>query len=151
MHDISGFGLQIQMIASVTFPAGITLTQFADDADPFDVPALKIAEATMGLNGDGLKSSKASVIPITINLIPDLSDDVNMSILLDQNRVAKGKNNVKDVITMTAIFPDGSTTTLTGGTLTDGSPSTSIASAGRKKTKVYTFAFENTRRTYAIN
>jgi len=36
MNDISVFGIRVQLVASETFPAGISLTQFADDADPFD-------------------------------------------------------------------------------------------------------------------
>lgn len=145
--DVSGFGLQIQTVASVTFPAGFTVSQFADDGDPFDLPSIQIADKAMGLNGDLVTWSKASPLTITVNLIPNSDDDKNMSILCDANRIGRGKSSARDVITMTGIYPDGSTITLTGGKITDGMPGNGVASAGRLKTKAYMFAFEGVSRT----
>ena len=68
-HDITGFGLAIVLTASVTFPAGMAITSYADDSDALDVPSIKIAETAMGLNGDGIKWSKAVMNPITISVI----------------------------------------------------------------------------------
>jgi hypothetical protein len=143
MNDISGFGLQVQIVASNTFPAGITLTQFADDSDPLDVPSLQIADKAMGLNGDLIVWSKANPLAATINVIPDSDDDVNLNILFEANRVGRGKVSAQDVITMTIIYPDGSVKTLTQGKPTDFMPARSVASAGRQKTRPYVFAFEN--------
>ena len=146
MQDISGFGLRIVLVASVTFPQGITLSQFADDGDPFDNPSQQIADKATGLNGDLITWSKGNPIPATINLIPGSEDDRNMSVLLEANRTARGKTSSRDVITMTVLYPDGRTDTLTNGKLTDGPVSTGISSAGRKKTKPYVFAFEDMSR-----
>ncbi|WP_197328960.1 MULTISPECIES: phage tail fiber protein [Ralstonia solanacearum species complex] len=143
MENISGFGLVVQVRASKTFPAGFTVTQFADDGDPFDVPSIQVNDKAMGLNGDLIVWSKANPIAVTLNLIPASDDDKNMSILLEANRVGRGKQSAKDVITLTAIYPDGRTLTLTEGVITDGMPANSIASAGRMKSKPYIFAFEN--------
>lgn len=143
MENISGFGLVVQVRASKTFPAGFTITQFADDGDPFDVPSIQVNDKAMGLNGDLIVWSKANPIAVTLNLIPASDDDKNMSILLEANRVGRGKQSAKDVITMTAIYPDGRTLTLTEGVITDGMPASSVASAGRMKSKPYIFAFEN--------
>ena len=44
MIDISSTGLTVTLIASTTYPSGITITQFADDGDSFDFPELTIAE-----------------------------------------------------------------------------------------------------------
>lgn len=143
MINISGFGTEIQLTASNTFPAGFNISQFADDADPLDVPSVQIADTAMGLNGDLLAWSKANSIKITINVIPGSDDDKNLSILLDANRVARGKLSAKDTITLTIIYPDGSHGTLGDGVITDGMPVNSIQSAGRKKTKAYMFAFES--------
>lgn len=140
---VSGFGLVINLIASVTFPVGIVLSQFADDADPFDFPSLQIADTAMGLNGDLLTWSKANPIKPTINIIADSIDDVLLSILLEANRVGRGKTGAQDSITMTGIYPDGNIIVLNNGIITDGIPGTSIASAGRMKSKSYAFAFEN--------
>lgn len=141
--DISGFGTQIQLVASNTFPAGITITQFADDADPLDFPSQQIADKAMGLNGDLETWSKATPINMTVNVIDGSDDDINLSILADANRVAKGKLSVRDVITATITYPSGSFVTCINGKLTDAMPGKSIASSGRLKTKAYVFTFEN--------
>lgn len=146
-NDISGFGLQIQVVASVTFPSGFTVSQFADDGDPFDLPSIQIADKAMGLNGDLITWSKANPLPVTLNVIPNSDDDKNLGILFDANRVARGKQSARDVITMTGIYPDGSTITLTPGVITDGMPGNAVASSGRMKSKAYIFAFEGVSRT----
>lgn len=143
-ENITGFGLKVQIVASTTFPVGITITQFSDDADPFDAPTIQIADKSMGLNGDLIKWSKPNPILATINVIAGSSDDKNLSILFEANRVGRGKLGVDDSITMTVIYPDGSTRTYTEGGITDGMPGNSVASEGRQKTKAYLFAFENT-------
>lgn len=145
MSDISGFGLVINIKASKTFPAGFLVTQLADDADPFDSPSIQIADKAMGVNGDLLTWSKPSPIGITLAVVPGSEDDRNLSILLEANRVGKGKTSARDVITMVAVYPDERTVTLTPGAITDGPPLDSLASAGRLKSKVYMFTFENKR------
>ncbi|EHL7666656.1 hypothetical protein KEH73_000770 [Salmonella enterica] len=143
MEDISGVGLRVTIVASNTFPSGITITQFADDADPFDVPSMQLADKAMGLNGDLITWSKASPLTPTINVIPDSEDDKNLQVLAEANRVAKGKRSALDVITMTVIYPDDSGATYTSGKLTDSMPGKGVSSAGRFKTSAYIFAFEN--------
>lgn len=143
MQNISGFGLQINLIASVTFPVGLLLTQFSDDSDPFDFPSLQIADKAMGLNGDLIQWAKANPIIVTLNVIPQSFSDLNLAILLEANRVGKGKQGARDIITMTAIYPNGSPIILTNGVITDGLPGSAVASAGRLKSKSYSFAFEN--------
>lgn len=145
-NDVSGFGLRIRLTASATFPAGFTISQFADDADPFDLPSIQVADKAMGLNGDLVTWSKANPIVPTISVIPGSDDDRNLAILLEANRVGRGKFGSRDTITMTATYPDGRTLTLSGGRITDGSPGNSVASAGRQKSKAYVFAFEGMSR-----
>jgi hypothetical protein len=141
--EIGGFGLIVMMQASNTFPAGLALEQFADDADPFDFPDLQIADIAMGLNGDLLTWSKAMPLVTQIALIPESDDDNNMSVLLAANRVGKGKQSARDVITLIGKYPSGYTVTLSNGRLTNGMPSNSVASSGRMKSKVYKLAFQN--------
>lgn len=143
MQDISGFGTRIQISASNTFPFGFNLSAFSDDVDPIDVPSVQIAEGVMGANGDLITWSKANPIKTTISVIPNSDEDINLSILLEANRVGKGKQSARDVMTMTAIFPDGSILTLIEGIITDGMPGNSFSNAGRLKTKTYSFSFEN--------
>lgn len=146
MTAIAGHGLKINLIASITFPAGIILTQFADDSDPFDLPSQQIKDKAMGLNGDILTWSKANPINVTIGIVPKSEDDINLGILFEQNRPGRGKLNVDDIITMVGIYPDGSTINLTNGSITDGMPGDAVASSGRLKSKTYSFSFENVLR-----
>ena len=142
MQSISGFGLIVNVIASHTFPFGLPITQFADDSDPLDVPSLQIGDSAMGLNGDLIAWSKANPIKSTLNVVPSSIDDINLSILLEANRVGRGKIGARDIITMTILYPAGNFVTLINGIITDGTPSSSVASAGRLKTKNYNFTFE---------
>ena len=143
MENISGFGLQINCVASNTYPVGFIITEFADDNDPFDLPSLQIADSAMGLNGDLISWSKANPIKVTINVIPGSFSDINLGILLEANRVGRGKIGARDTITLTGIYPDGRFITLTSGIITDGLPGNAVSSAGRLKTKTYNFSFEN--------
>lgn len=143
MQDISVFGLRVQVVATETFPSGINLTMFADDADPFDAPSMQIRDKAMGVNGDLITWSKANPIAVTINIVPGSEDDKNLAVLLEANRVGKGKQGARDVVTITAVYPDGRTASFTNGVITDGQPAHSAQSSGRMKSKAYAFAFEN--------
>ena len=143
-QDISGANTVVNIVASVTFPTGLPITQFADDADPLDMASIKIADTAMGLNGDLLVWGKAAKLPAVLNVIPGGPDDINLQILADQNRVAQGKTSAGDVITMTIIYPDGSLVTLINGRMTDAMFGKSIASGSfRLKTKSYAFEFQD--------
>lgn len=143
MENISGFGLIVNVLASNTFPVGLLLTEFADDADPFDLPSLQIADKAMGLNGDLIIWSKPNPINVTLNVIAGSFTDANLAVLLEANRVGRGKTGARDVITMTAIYPSGNVLILNSGAITDGIPANSVASAARFKSKSYAFTFEN--------
>ena len=143
MQNISGFGLTVNLLASNTFPVGLILTEWADDSDPFDLPSLQIADTAMGLNGDLIGWSKANPIKLVLNVIPQSFSDLNLAILLEANRVGRGKQGARDIITLTAIYPNGSPIILTNGIITDGIPGSPVASSGRLKSKSYNFSFEN--------
>lgn len=147
MQDISAFGIRVQVIASETFPSGISITQFADDADPFDAPSMQIRDKAMGVNGDLISWSKANPIPVMLNVVPGGEDDLNLSVLFEANRVGKGKFGARDVISIVALYPDGSVAAFSQGVITDGQPANSAQSSGRLKSKAYAFAFENVNRS----
>lgn len=142
-QDVTGFGAVISIIASKTYPAGITITQFSDDADPLDSSSIRFADATMGVNGDLIKWSRAVAVPVVLNVIPGSEDDLNLAVLANANRAAQGKVSANDVITLTCVYPDGSIVTYTGGIITDAMFGKSISSSGRLKTKPYAFAFQS--------
>lgn len=144
MQNISGFGAIVTVKASNTFPNGFNLTQFADDADPFDIPSLQVADKGMGVNGDLIVWSRANPISITINVIPGSPDDDNLKVLLEANRPGKGHKLAYDVIDIVSVYPvSGRVLKLRSGAITDGVPANGIASSGRQKTKSYQFTFEN--------
>jgi len=147
MYDTSATGIALRCVASQSFPGGFTITAFADDADPFDVPAIDIATAAMNVNGDLVTFSAPTPISITLNVIPDSEEDQNLAVIFEANRPAKNKRHVGDVITMVATYPNGATVSLSEGKMTNGVPASSPASAGRIKSKAYAFAFQNLART----
>lgn len=142
-NNISGFGAVVSLVASNTYPAGIALSQFADDSDPIDQASIRIGDVASGLNGDLISWRKAVPIPISISLIPGSADDINMSILANANRVSQGKVSADDVITITIAYPDGRLITLSNGSITDASFANSIASSGRLKSMTYAMSFES--------
>ena len=139
--SVTGFGIVVTLIASKTFPVGLPITQFADDADPIMINDVKIADTAMGLNGDLLAWSKAVPLPMTINVIPGSADDINLQILANANRVGQGKSSANDVISATIMYPDASVVVLTGGIVTDAAFGRGVSASGRQKTKAYTFLF----------
>lgn len=142
-QDVSGTGTLVALKASTTFPNLLVISQFADDSDPLDMPALQIADTAMGLNGDLLKWAKAVPIAMTLNVVPGSADDLNLQILGDANRVGQGKVSAKDNITATITYPDGSIVILNKGIIKSYMPGNSIASSQRLKTKSYVFEFES--------
>lgn len=147
MYDISATGLSVRCIASVTFPTGFTITEFADDADPFDVPAIDIATTAMNINGDLVTWSSPTPIGFTLNVIPGSDADNNLSVVFEANRAGKNKLHARDTITVVGSYPDGSTITLSEGKMTNGVPANSPASAGRIKSKAFVFSFQNLSRS----
>ncbi len=143
MINISGYGLDMRLLASVTFPQGVTLDGFADDGDPADAPDLTISDTGMGLNGDLLVWNRANPLEVGVNVIPTSQTDVNLHILAQANRVGKGKTSARDVITLVMNYPSGMVVTLTRGAIVTGSVVPSVASAGRIKSRQYRFRFEN--------
>jgi hypothetical protein len=141
--EIGGFGLVITLRSTVTYPVALTVEQFADDADPLDFPDIDIAEVAMGLNGDMVSWSKAKPLPVNLAVIPESVDDMNLAVALAANRVGKSKQSALDVWTLVGKYPSGAIVTLDHGKLLSGAISNSINSAGRMKSKVYKFAFQN--------
>lgn len=147
-NDVSGYGVIVQLLGSTTFPAGITITQFSDDADAVDMPSVQIADKAMGVNGDLITWNKASPLPVTLNVIPDSDNDINLAILAEANRPGQGKVPARDQITLTILYPNGNQVVFSGGIVTDAMFANSIAGSGREKTKAYQFVFQNLVQTF---
>lgn len=151
MINISGYGLGMRLVASNTFPQGITIKAFADDADAADAPDMTISDTGVGLNGDLVVWNRANALEVGVNVIPFSEDDINLDILANANRVGKNKASARDVISIVMDYPNGGKVTLTRGVIIVGSVVPGIQSAGRIKTRQYRFRFENIVKTGFTN
>lgn len=151
MEDISIFGLSANVTADTTFPNGLVITSFADDADPLDSPDLDIADMAMGPNGDAVTWSRPQLIEIAINVIPQSQDDVNLTALQDANRVAKGKSSARDQIGIVFCYPNGMKVTCSEGKMVVANAVQSGSAAGRAKSKRYAFRFAQVSRQNATS
>lgn len=141
--DISASGISCTFTFSKTYPNGVQVNDWADDADPFDMPALIIAAVAMNVNGQMVSWSAPQPLLPTINVIPGSQSDIDLQIAFEANRPAAGKRISQDIVSVVATYPDGSTVTLSNGKMLSGAPGKSVANAGRLKSKPYAFAFQD--------
>jgi hypothetical protein len=148
-QDISSTGLSYRVVATSTYPNGVTITEVADGTDPLDIPEVQIADSAMTANGTLVYWSAPKPIPIKVAVVPGSEDDIALQYLFDANRAAKGKRVARDAVSFICNYPDGATVTLSGGHCGAYMPGRSATSAGRYKDSVYSFTFENVATTKA--
>ena len=141
MRNISTFGAHIRLIASNTHPFGMNIDNFADDIEPISIAPMNVKEAQMDLNGNPVSWAVANLINVSISVIPGSNDDVRLGILFNANRASGFRAPKRDDISIIITYPDHSTTILSKGKITSGSPSTGAMSGGRMTSKTYGFAF----------
>jgi len=147
MENISANGLTVIVKALPSFP-NLVLTQFADDTDPLDIPEIEINDAGMGVNGDLITWNTPKPIEVKIGVIPGSTDDKNLNILFSLNRAGKLKPSTNDIVVLTFIYASTAgirtrKVVMPAGRCKAYVPATGAAASGRKKSKVYTFVFEN--------
>lgn len=145
----SGFGTSVNVKASNTFPQGFDVTQFADDADSLDIPELVQADSGMGLNGHHVVWSKPAVMEVTLNVIPNSPDDLNLETLFDANRLAEQKQVANDVVTLSIAYPNGEVVVLAEAICLASTQAKGISQAGRMKTRAYRFRYTKLSRARA--
>lgn len=143
MENVSATGTKVFLIASHTFPAGVWISEFADDKDAVAVDTTTVNETAVGPNGDMVFWGTPQAIPVKLGVINGSESDENLRILYNANRVAKNKASVKDIITMTVEYPDGRKIICNNGVITDGPALPTATSAARINGNEYSFAFEN--------
>lgn len=143
MQDISGFGTRLGLIATRTYPNGINIDAFADDADGLDIPTTQIGDKAMGMNGHMTFWSLANPKEVNINVIPGSEDDKNLRALLLANTPSRGKRPAGDVITLTIILPDGQSFQYKEGKIVGGPAAIAVAQSGKQKAGTYNFVFES--------
>ena len=150
MLNISGFGLEARLVASSTFPTGITLTAFSDDGDALDTPDFQVADTGFGLNGDMVVWAKPGGIEAGFSIIPTSQDDVNLDVLMEANRVGKGKRGARDIVDIVVSYPNGTIVTFSSGIMVLGALTPGVQQQGRFKTRVYRFRFEKITKVNAV-
>jgi len=145
--EISGFGSGVFLVATETFPAGITLSQWPDDTDPLVVEQDDFGSATKGVNGELLRNLVANPISVTLSLIPGSLDEDNLQTLANANRPGKNKSIPYDVITLTEFDAQGNSFTYNNGIIVSGNAGFSVSSNSRKSTNTWGFLFENVTRS----
>lgn len=147
LQDVTAFGLDITITADKTLPMGVTISEFAEDADPINVTEVTMGESEMGVNGDLILTRRARPIEFTLPVIPGTAGSEALHTLWEANRLAKNKNAVRDIITAVINYPNGNTVTLTDGAIVSGPPITGVSSAGRLMTENFGFVFANVVRS----
>lgn len=143
MNDVSATGTKVFITASHTFPAGIWVSQFADDKDAVTSDSTTVNETAMGPNGDMVFFGTPNPATLKMGVIPGSEDDKNLQILYNANRVAKNKASVKDIIQAVVHYPNGEKKTFVNGVITDGPAAYTATSNARLNGNEYGFAFEN--------
>jgi len=141
--DISALGIKVTIRATPSYPAGITLTKFADDGDSINVPEMTIMSHGMGVNGDMVVWRTAVPCVLDVNLIPGTDDCKKMENLFKLNMTQKNKKASKDVLVATIEHPDGRVDVLSNGYIEAGKPIQDYSSSGRAKSRAFRMVFEN--------
>jgi hypothetical protein len=143
-YDISGVNSTLRLVFSQTFPAGFTVSEWANDADAIDINVKDIAEGGMGAGGDAVYWAVPKLVEVTINVIPDSPSDIYLMIAAQANTAVKGKLLAKDVVTGTYVNQnDGKIVTFNSGRLTKAAPANSVGQDSKLKSKQYMFLFES--------
>jgi len=140
MYNVSAAGLSVRVTGFKVIP-NFNLTAFADDADPFSIDQVQIADHANNINGAMVVWSKQTNKIVNINLIPESEDDINMTTAAMANLTQGGNFKQLDQIQMIATYPDGARVIAKGGVIIAADLGKSTGQE-RKKSKQYTFAFE---------
>ena len=143
-YNISGVNSTLRLVFDVTFPAGFTVSEWADDADALDTPVRDLAEGGMGSGGDAVFWAVPKILEVTINIIPGCPSDINLQIAATANTAARGRIVAGDTVTATWVNNNnGKIVTFNGGRLTKAPPADSVSQNSKLKSKQYAFMFES--------
>ncbi len=144
MQDTSSIGVSCRLIASVTYPAGITFTAFPEDSDLGTNGEMDIAGNASGVNGDLITWSTVSGVEVQIPLIPNTEEESLMDAIFQANRASKNRFPKRDIITLVVTNPvTGTVKTYLNGVIKRGSVGYTYGGDGRIRTKNYGFVFED--------
>ena len=142
--DSSTIGISARLVASQTYPNGITLTAFPEDGDLGITGNTAIGSHASGVNGHLIVWKTANGVTVNLPLIPNTEDSALMDRLYAANQPAPNKFVAKDIIQLVITNPiTGVPTTYKNGWLEEGPAGYQYGLDGRIKSKVYTMTFES--------
>lgn len=143
-QDSSAIGVHVRLVASKTFPQGITFSAFSEDGDIGISGNNEIAGNASGVNGHLIVWSTVNGIEVNIPMIPNTEEESLMAQLFDANRASVNRFPKKDIITMTVTNPvTGIAKTYLDGVVKNGAVGYQYGGDGRIRTKTYGFVFED--------
>jgi len=141
MIDISSAGSGITIFTLSSFPMGFRLTSFADDTDSLNVEATEVSGFEKLYDGNIFTFDKTSPIMLSVGIIPNTEDDINLKILLQKRKSNTSNISLADAVTMVIGYSDGGRNVLSKGAILGGAIADSLSPTGRKKTNEYHFVF----------
>lgn len=141
MIDISTAGSGITIFSLNSFPMGFQLKAFADDVEAFAIDPTEVSGFEKLYDGNIFSFDKTSPILLSVGVIPNTEDDINLKIILQKRKSSPSILPILDTVTMVVSYTDGGRVVFSNGTILGGSLADSLASRGRKKSNEYHFAF----------
>ena len=136
MKDVSFAG------SSVTV-AGITVTDFMDDANPVEFQDVEVSTVGVNCNGSMIRNAKPNVIMMSLTVIPGSRSDTELYNLWKKYRV-QGNWNAQWETPLTASVTIGSgrgSRSFSNGTMVNGPGGPSSNGEGKMQGRTYSFAF----------
>lgn len=124
-----------------SFPMGFKLSSFADDEDSLKIEQCEVSGFEKLYDGTIFGFDKTSPILLSMAIIPNTDDDINLKILLQKRKSNSTYIPLLDGVTMVISYPDGGRNVFSGGVMLGGSIADSMLSGGRKKSNTYNFVF----------
>lgn len=144
MADVSAVGISVRLVASVTYPMGITLTAFPEEGEVGISGDTEIAGNASGVNGDLIWWKTVNGIEVNLPIIPNTNDEALLDVLFQGNRAAKNRFPKKDIIQMIVTNPvTGVAKTYKNGVVKSGAVGYQYGNDGRIRNKTYGFVFED--------
>lgn len=141
MQNISGFGTKLTVVATVSFPVGFTVTEFADDKDPLKIEEVELTGHELLIDGSLFTFDKATAVKVAVSVIPGSDDDINLKILLQARKGSQSFIPLPDVTSIVISYGNGGLVGFSEGAIASGPLADSISDGGRLVGNTYTFIF----------
>jgi hypothetical protein len=141
MIDISAFGTGLTIVATTSFPVGFQVTSFADDEAPLDISNVEVSGYEKLYDGTIFTYDKTSPILLSIGVLPNTSDDINLKVLMQQRKSSAQLNQLADTTSLIIKYADGGYAAMSNGSIISGALADSLTTQGRKKGNAYHFVF----------